>query len=72
VRRLLVAANVVPSTPILVTLMMETLDSFEALVFTRATQQNVPEDDILQVVLKYVKFQVFGNDSNKSNFDSGL
>jgi hypothetical protein len=41
VRRLLVTANVVPSLPIFVTLMMETLNSFETLVFTRATRRNI-------------------------------
>jgi hypothetical protein len=47
VRRLLLTANVVPSSPILVTLMMETILSSETLLLTRATRRNIPEDDIL-------------------------
>jgi hypothetical protein len=40
-------ADVVPSSSILVTLMMEALGPSEPLVLTKARHRNTPEDDIL-------------------------
>jgi hypothetical protein len=47
VRQLVVTVNVVPSSPILVTMMMGAICSSETSVLTRGTQRDMPEDGIL-------------------------
>jgi hypothetical protein len=47
--RLVVTANVVPSSPILVTLMEEALSASETSLLKRATWHNMPEDVILDM-----------------------
>jgi hypothetical protein len=66
--RLLVMANVVPSSPILVTLMMEALSSSKTLVLTRATWHNIPEDGILH----HVYLNVFAYPSEYGQSDCGF
>jgi hypothetical protein len=62
VSRLLVTASVVPSSPILVTLMKEALISSETLVLTRDTRRNIPEDTIPHAVTIAWFLQVNSND----------
>jgi hypothetical protein len=45
--RLLINANVVPSSPILVTLMMGAIHSSETSVLTRVARRNIPEVRII-------------------------
>jgi hypothetical protein len=49
--RLRVTANVVPSSPILVTLMIEAIRSSETLVLTRATRRHTTFSDYLSIGL---------------------
>jgi hypothetical protein len=49
VRRLLVTASVVPSSPILVTLMILALGTSETSVLTRDTRHNIPQTPFFKV-----------------------
>jgi hypothetical protein len=44
---LLITDNVVPSSPIIVTMIMEALSSSETPFLTSGTRRNIPEDSIL-------------------------
>jgi hypothetical protein len=49
---LLVIANVVSSSPLLVTLSMEATRSYETSVLTKVTHRNIPEDGVLYSQLR--------------------
>jgi hypothetical protein len=52
-RQLLVTANVVPSTPIYVTLMMKAIRSSETSAHTRVSRRNIPEEGIPQNIISF-------------------
>jgi hypothetical protein len=55
---LLVAANVVPSLPILVTLMMVVIHSSQTSVLTRAKWHSIPEDGILCINIQFLNSKI--------------
>jgi hypothetical protein len=57
---LLVTANVIPSSPILVTLKKEALSSSETSVLTIGKQRNIPEDAILNNNMGLREIEWFG------------
>jgi hypothetical protein len=56
-----VTVNVVPSSLILFTLMMEAIRSSETMALIRVTRRHIPEDDILLKQINSRHFQVFSS-----------
>jgi hypothetical protein len=56
---LLVTANVVPSSLIPSTVMMEAIDSFETSVLTRGTRRHIPEDGIPLEINCLITMKIF-------------
>jgi hypothetical protein len=54
VLRLLVSVDIVPSSTILVTLIMQVIRTSETSVLTRATRSGISEDGILHDILTFI------------------
>jgi hypothetical protein len=52
------AANVVPSSPILLTLVMEAMRSFETSVLTAATRRHIPDDGSLLLLHNLYSYNI--------------
>jgi hypothetical protein len=63
-KSLVITANVVPSSPILVTLKMEAIHSFESSVPKTATLCNLSEDLILRNIKDYLFPELLSTDSH--------
>jgi hypothetical protein len=59
----LAVTSVLPSSPILVTLMKGALGSSETSVLTRTSRRNIQEDSILQYILYYYHKSIIRSDS---------